>query len=100
MEVCMNSRINRLFGRLNGKPDPELAALFSDYAGQVEAINRSQAVIEFNPDGTIIRANENFLGAMGYSLEEIQGKHHRMFVGESVASSRDYEAFWTLLNKR
>jgi methyl-accepting chemotaxis protein len=52
----------------------------ANYVGQVEAIGKSQAVIEFNLDGTIITANENFLKTMGYTLEEIQGKHHSMFV--------------------
>ena len=52
----------------------------ADFAGQIEAIGKSQAVIEFNMDGTILTANENFLGALGYSLAEIQGRHHRMFV--------------------
>ena len=49
-------------------------------AGKIAAIGRAQAVIEFNMDGTIVTANENFLGAVGYSLDEIQGKHHSMFV--------------------
>jgi PAS domain S-box-containing protein len=47
----------------------------------LEALSRSQAVIEFEMDGAIIRANENFLGAMGYTLEEVQGKHHRRQAG-------------------
>ena len=64
-----------------------------------DAISKSQAVIEFNMDGTIITANENFLNAMGYSLNEIQGKHHRMFVESSYGQSREYEAFWKNLNK-
>ena len=51
-----------------------------DYAAQSAAASRAQAVIEFNMDGTVITANENFLKAIGYSLGEIEGKHHRMFV--------------------
>jgi len=70
-----------------------------NYAGQVAAIGKSQAVIEFNMDGTIITANENFLGAMGYRLEEIQGKHHSMFVEGSYRESADYRAFWDRLNR-
>ena len=56
-----------------------------EHAGKIAAISRAQAVIEFNMDGTIVTANDNFLGAMGYSLAEIQGKHHSMFrhVGRS-----------------
>ncbi|MBX2860396.1 MAG: PAS domain-containing methyl-accepting chemotaxis protein, partial [Vampirovibrio sp.] len=62
--------------------------------GQLEAIHKSQAVIEFNLDGTIITANENFLKTLGYQLHEIQGKHHRMFVDDLYGKSQDYEAFW------
>ena len=56
-------------------------------AGKIAAIGRAQAVIEFNLDGTIITANENFLGALGYSLAEIQGKHHSMFVAPAERDS-------------
>jgi methyl-accepting chemotaxis protein len=66
--------------------------------GKMEAIGRAQAVIEFKPDGEILTANENFLGALGYSLSEIQGKHHRMFVEERYAASADYADFWRKLN--
>ena len=62
--------------------------------GQLAAINRSQAVIEFEPDGTIITANDNFLKTLGYSLEELQGKHHRMFVDPAYAESDAYQDFW------
>jgi methyl-accepting chemotaxis protein len=64
---------------------------------KVEALNRSQAVIEFNLDGTIIDANANFLNAMGYSLEEVRGKHHRMFVEPAYAESAEYRHFWDQL---
>jgi len=63
------------------------------------AINRSQAVIEFNMDGTIITANENFLKAMGYTLDEIKSKHHSMFVTETFRQSSDYKEFWAKLNR-
>ncbi len=66
---------------------------------QIEAIGRSQAVIEFNMDGTIIVANKNFLDAMGYQLHEIQGKHHRIFVDSDYAQSKDYKDFWKKLNE-
>lgn len=65
--------------------------------GQIEAISRSQAVIEFELDGTIRTANENFLKVMGYSLEEIRGQHHRMFVDPAYAKSADYAEFWRAL---
>jgi methyl-accepting chemotaxis protein len=66
---------------------------------QVVAINRSQAVIEFNLDGTIMTANENFLRALGYSLEEVKGKHHSMFVEAAVRDSVAYREFWGNLNR-
>jgi methyl-accepting chemotaxis protein len=71
----------------------------ADLAGQIAAIGKSQAVIEFNLDGTIITANENFLNALGYSLSEIKGKPHSMFVEPSERDSADYRAFWAALNK-
>ena len=66
---------------------------------QAAAISRSQAVIEFNLDGTIITANENFLGAMGYTLDEIKGKHHSLFVDQVTRESATYREFWGNLNK-
>src|SRR5271163_4540061 len=66
---------------------------------QAEAIGKSQAVIEFNLDGTIITANENFLNAMGYSLAEIQGKHHSIFVEPGVRDTMAYREFWNSLNR-
>ncbi|MDR3373924.1 MAG: PAS domain-containing methyl-accepting chemotaxis protein [Ancalomicrobiaceae bacterium] len=72
---------------------------FSSSAAQyvLDAISRSQAVIEFRPDGTIMTANANFLNALGYKLDEIVGKHHSMFVEPTYAKSREYEQFWTAL---
>ena len=67
--------------------------------GLIAAIDRSQAVIEFSLDGRILTANRNFLEAMGYTLDEIQGRHHRMFVDPEYAASRDYEAFWERLRR-
>ncbi|WP_240002565.1 PAS domain-containing methyl-accepting chemotaxis protein [Oleisolibacter albus] len=68
-----------------------------DFSAQIDAINRSQAVIEFTPDGTIVAANENFLKTLGYTMPEIQGKQHRMFVEAAYAASPDYTAFWDRL---
>ena len=68
-------------------------------AGTMEAINRSQAVIEFELDGTIIGANENFLNTMGYSLNEVQGKHHSIFVDDVTKASAEYRDFWAQLNR-
>ncbi|WP_417812859.1 methyl-accepting chemotaxis protein [Thalassospira alkalitolerans] len=67
-----------------------------DYAKAVlEALDRSSAVIEFKPDGTILNANKNFLGALEYSLEDIVGQHHRMFVPKEIRENPEYEAFWS-----
>jgi len=71
----------------------------AEFQGKIDAIGKSQGVIEFNMDGTIITANENFLNVVGYSLGEIQGQHHRMFCDTSYANSPDYKAFWDKLNR-
>ena len=71
----------------------------ADYAGQIEAIGKSQAVISFNMDGTIIDANPNFLNTLGYSLDEVKGKHHSMFVEAAYKNSGDYKQFWDNLNR-
>ena len=64
---------------------------------QLDAIGRSQATIEFALDGTILTANENFLKALGYGLEEIKGKHHSMFVPADQRGGAAYKAFWSAL---
>ena len=71
----------------------------ADLSGQLDAIGKAQAVIEFDLEGNILTANENFLGALGYSLEEIQGKHHRMFVDAAYAASQEYRQFWAELGR-
>ncbi len=85
--------------RLLDEKQKEFLASAADYQGQIEAIRRAQAVIEFKLDGTIVSANENFLGAMGYSFEEIQGKHHKMFVDPAYAKGDEYRQFWEALNR-
>ncbi|MBJ7578232.1 PAS domain S-box protein [Devosia sp. MC532] len=70
----------------------------SDARGQISAISRSQAVIEFELDGTIISANENFCRALGYRLDEIRGQHHSMFVNPIEASGAQYIEFWRSLS--
>jgi methyl-accepting chemotaxis protein len=71
----------------------------ANFAGQIEAIGKSQAVIEFSMDGHVLTANANFLGALGYSLAEIQGKHHSMFVPSDQRDGEAYRAFWANLNR-
>lgn len=68
--------------------------LNTDYRNQMEAISRGQAMIVFTPDGEIVSANDNFLHAMGYSLQDIIGKHHRIFVEKDYAISPAYQDFW------
>jgi methyl-accepting chemotaxis protein len=70
----------------------------ADLEATLASIHRSQAVIEFELDGTIITANENFLKTMGYSLGEIQGRHHSLFVSPEYAQSNEYKGFWRQLN--
>ena len=69
----------------------------NDLSGQMDAIHRVQAVIEFTPQGTILTANENFQHALGYTLDEIKGKHHSIFVHENERDSDDYKLFWKSL---
>ena len=69
----------------------------ADYEGQLSAISKSQAVIEFSLDGRILTANENFLNTLGYSLGEVQGQHHGMFVDPDYSASAEYRLFWDKL---
>ena len=71
----------------------------ADVRGQLDAINRVQAVISFQLDGTILDANENFLKCLGYRLDEIIGKHHSMFVDPAVRASAEYKQFWNDLGR-
>ncbi|MCG8642572.1 MAG: PAS domain-containing methyl-accepting chemotaxis protein [Desulfobacterales bacterium] len=66
---------------------------------KIDAINNSMAVIEFDTKGIILTANENFLSTTGYSLQEIQNKHHRMFCLTDYQNSKEYSEFWDELNK-
>ncbi|OCJ07118.1 chemotaxis protein [Rhizobium sp. AC27/96] len=66
-------------------------------AGKLDALSRSQAVIEFTPDGRILGANENFLQTLGYELSEIQGMHHSLFCDKAYSSSNEYRQFWSRL---
>ena len=70
-----------------------------ELAAKQEALARSQAIIEFNLDGTIVTANQNFLDAMGYRLDEIAGKHHSMFVEPELRDQAQYRQFWEGLRR-
>ena len=76
-----------------------VSAKADDAKGLIAAIHRTQAVIEFELDGTIRNANENFLSVMGYTLDEIRGQHHRIFVEPEYAASADYQEFWNRLRR-
>ena len=71
----------------------------AEYRSMFEAINKVQGVIEFNMDGKVLHANSNFLAALGYSLEEIKGQHHRLFVEEAYRQSAEYREFWAKLQR-
>ena len=93
---------NQMAGSLEQARDQtELAlkAQAAEIAGTNAAISKAQAVIEFNLDGTVITANENFQRALGYRLEEIKGQHHRLFCSPAYANSAEYQAFWAKLNR-
>jgi methyl-accepting chemotaxis protein len=106
-EVWIEASYNPLLGR-DGKPfkivkfATDITTQMEEQAelkGQVEAIGKSQAVISFDLDGNILDANANFLAAVGYSLPEIRGKHHSMFVEPGMRTSPEYLEFWRRLKK-
>jgi PAS domain S-box-containing protein len=74
--------------------DADLRLQNEDFTALADALSRSQACIEFNPDGTITNANDNFLNVMEYSLEEIKGQHHSMFIEPTYKESAEYNEFW------
>jgi methyl-accepting chemotaxis protein len=76
--------------------DPNTLA---ELKGKLAALDKVQAVIEFELDGTIITANDNFLHVLGFRLEDIRGKHHSMFVDASYAASDEYRQFWKKLGR-
>jgi len=71
----------------------------ADYEGQIAAIRKSQAVTEFQMDGTVLDANENFLKVLGYTLDEVKGRNHSLFVAEDYRNSAEYKEFWARLNR-
>jgi methyl-accepting chemotaxis protein len=105
--VTLETRINGIFG-----PAEELLGYIVSWenttswqdeqarlSSQLEAINKSQTVIEFQMDGTILTANDNFLRLMGYTLDEVRGRHHGMFVDEATRAGGEYKEFWARLGR-
>ena len=91
-----------MFSRLFTKGSPQAATdndELLELKGQVAALDKSQAVIEFTPQGEILRANSNFLQAVGYTLDEIRGRHHSIFVTPDYRQSSDYQRFWEKLGR-
>jgi methyl-accepting chemotaxis protein len=106
-EVWIEASYNPLLDR-SGKPYKvvkyatdvtQQKTVFADLSGKVEAIGRSQAIIEFDLNGNIITANDNFLHAMGYTLPEIEGKHHSIFVEPAYRDTAEYRRFWETLRE-
>ncbi|MBT2836016.1 PAS domain-containing protein, partial [Staphylococcus coagulans] len=106
-EVWIEASYNAILGG-DGKP-VKVVKIASDItakkirsledASKIAAIGRAQAVIEFRLDGTIVTANENFCNTLGYSLAEIQGKHHSLFVPADQRDGAAYREFWAALNR-
>jgi methyl-accepting chemotaxis protein len=106
-EIWLQASYNPIFD-MDGRPfkvvkfatDVTAAKLQNaEFEGKVQAIDRAQAAIEFDLDGTVITANENFLRIFGYSLDEIRGKHHRIFCDPGYAESPAYTEFWQKLGR-
>jgi len=71
----------------------------AELAGLVDAMQKAQAVVEFDMDGLLVNANENFLGLMGYAIDDVRGEHHRVFCDDDYAASLAYRKFWQKLNR-
>ena len=106
-EIWINASYNPVFDA-DGKPykvikfatDITATKLRNaEYEGKVSAMDKAQAVIEFDMGGHVLTANSNFLDAMGYTLDDIKGEHHRMFCETDYAASVDYKRFWQKLNR-
>ena len=106
-EIWLQASYNPVFDE-DGKPirivkfatDVTASKLqIAEFEGKIRAINRAQALIEFELDGTVITANENFLRIFGYNLNEVVGKHHRIFCDPGYAESSEYARFWQKLGR-
>ena len=106
-EVWLQASYNPILD-MNGKPfkvvkyatnltEQKLAT--ANFEGQLAAIGKAQAVIEFGLDGKVLTANENFLNTMGYTLPEVRGRHHSVFVDPAQVGAPEYRAFWEKLGR-
>jgi len=106
-EVWIQATYNPIFN-LDGKPVKVVKFAIditegklrnAEFEGKVKAIDRAQAVIEFDLEGTVLEANDNFLRTIGYSAREIKGQHHSMFCAPDYITSAEYRDFWLRLRK-
>lgn len=106
-EIWINASYNPVLGA-DGRPYKvikfatditEAKQQHADHEGRLRAIDKAQAVVEFDTNGIVLQANQNFLDTLGYRLDEIQGKHHRMFCEDAHAQSAEYREFWAKLNR-
>jgi len=95
----MARQVNRKAKRRGKSGKATIAAQLDDWRAQIAAISKAQAVIEFDLDGTIRTANDNLLLTVGYTLDEIKGKHHSLFVEPAVRDTSDYREFWAKLGR-
>ena len=101
IEVTSNDEIGQVQGALKATQQTLLEASIkaADYQGQIAAIGKAQAVIEFELDGTVRTANDKFLSVLGYRLDDVKGKNHSLFVDPSYRESADYRQFWDKLRR-
>lgn len=106
-EIWINASYNPVIGA-DGRPYKvikfatditEARKQNAEYEGRLRAIDKAQAVIEFDTNGIVLQANQNFLDTLGYRLEEVQGKHHRLFCEDAYTQSPEYREFWAKLNR-
>jgi methyl-accepting chemotaxis protein len=101
IKVKSNDEIGQVFGALKATQQTLLDASIkaADYQGQIAAIGKAQLVVEFELDGTVRTANDNFLNLLGYRLEDVKGKHHSLFVEPGLRDSAEYRQLWDKLRR-
>jgi methyl-accepting chemotaxis protein len=101
IKVKSNDEIGQVFGALKATQQTLLDASIkaADYQGQIAAIGKAQLVVEFELDGTVRTANDNFLNLLGYRLEDVKGKHHSLLVEPGLRDSAEYRQLWDKLRR-